>query len=406
MKWQLVIPRSLALLLWATATWAQPSGTGTATVITNAVLAASCSQTHVAAAVAAASSGDTVLVPAGNCTWTGTVTISTADVRLRGTGATTITGSSSDLSVIQISADDVEVSHLALAGGARIIVSYGDDWRIHNMSFTHTAAFTGVYVRGNSATTTRRGLVDNSTFTNGRILVYGYPASTSGEMNGTTHWAQALGLGTNDAVYVEDNAFTFTVFYNAFDCQYSGEIVFRHNTVTDAYLEVHSVQGWGRACRKWEVYENTIAQSAVEVYRPVFFRGGTGVIFNNTVTGTYGVGTIHFDNVRSFTDVGGEIGICAGASIWDGNSDSSGWPCRDQIGRGLDSGTWTTSPYPTQSLDAAYIWNNTINGSALGVTVINGSETDHIIANRDYYVNVGAKPGYTSYTYPHPLRTP
>lgn len=408
-KWRSVIPRSVLLVCVLAATvWAQPSGTGTATRVANAVIAASCSQSDVTSAISAATSGDTVLIPAGTCTWSTNVQVAKS-IHLRGSGigTTTIPAASHDLTVIQVLADDVEVSHLTLTGGARVLVSAGNDWRIHDMAFAGTSAFTGVFVRGNSATSIPRGVVDSSTFSNARVLVHGYPASNASEHDGTTHWSRPLGLGTEEAVYVEDNQFTFSEFYNVFDCEYSGRIVFRHNTVTDSYLETHSIQGHARACRKWEVYGNTIQQVSREVYRPIFFRGGTGVIFDNVVTGTFGVSTVHFDNVRTFTNVGGEVGQCDGTSNWDGNVESNGYPCRDQIGRGVDASAWPlTAPYPAQSLDPAYIWNNTINGSALGVTVINGSEVNHIKPNRDYYVNVGAKPDYTPYTYPHPLRTP
>lgn len=407
MQWRSAIPHSLGLALWAATTWAQPSGAGTATVIERAVLASSCSSTDVQTAVTAATAGDTVLIPAGSCTWSTSVALEKA-IHVRGASAasTTIAVSTPDTGVLYIASSNVEISHLTLSGGARIQVNAGNDWRIHDMVFTSAStAFTALFVRGTTPTSMPRGLIDSSTFLNGRVLVHGYPGIGSGDLTGTTHWSSALGLGTNEAVYVEDNTFTFTEFYNVFDCEYSGRIVFRYNTVADSYLETHSVQGFSRACRKWEVYENTIAQSGESIFRPIFFRGGTGVIFNNTVTGTYGAATIHFDNVRTFTDAGGTVGLCDGDSIWDGNDDASGYPCRDQIGRGVDAFSWPASaPYPAQSLDPAYIWGNTLNGSALGVTVVNGSENDHILANRDYYVNVGAKPGYAAYTYPHPLR--
>ena len=91
---------------------------------------------------------------------------------------------------------------------------------------------------------------------------------------------------------VEDNTFTATIFTNAIDCNYGGRYVFRHNSVTDTYLEAHSIQQTNRACRKWEIYENTIAQVNYPVYRSMFIRGGTGVVFNNTVTGAFGERTI------------------------------------------------------------------------------------------------------------------
>ncbi len=409
MKWRYGTRHSLlcaCVLSCATILFAQPSGTGTATVVARAVIAASCSQAHVQAAVDAATAGDTVLVPAGSCTWSTPVSISKA-VHLRGAGtATTIAASSTGAVIVYVSASNVEISRVAVTGGGQIQITAGSDWRMHHMSFTGAAAFSAIYVRGNSKTTMSRGLVDSNVFANGRVLIHGYPGAGASENNGNTHWYSALGLGTAEAVYVEDNTFTFTVFYNAFDCEYSGRIVFRHNTVTDAYLETHSLQGFSRACRKWEVYGNTIQQVNEEVYRPIFFRGGTGVIFDNAVTGTFGAPTIHLDNVRTLTGIGGEVGQCDGTSIWDGNAESNGYPCRDQIGRGQDVALWTTSPYPAQTAEPAYMWGNTINGDPLGVTVISGSGVDHIKPSRDYYVNVGAKPDYTPYTYPHPLRTP
>ena len=50
-----------------------------------------------------------------------------------------------------------------------------------------------------------------------------------------------------------------------------------------------------------------------------------------------------------------------------------------------------------------YIWGNTISGSPMAALyVANGSDTNHIHENRDYYF--AARGGYTPYAYPHPLR--
>ena len=60
-------------------------------------------------------------------------------------------------------------------------------------------------------------------------------------------WAQPLGLGTNNAMFVEDCFFHFTKFGNAIDANYGGRYVFRYNIINDAYIEAHSVQGTHRA---------------------------------------------------------------------------------------------------------------------------------------------------------------
>jgi hypothetical protein len=51
-----------------------------------------------------------------------------------------------------------------------------------------------------------------------------------------------------------------------------------------------------------------------------------------------------------------------------------------------------------------YLWNNTANGSSVGMVVTNGA--NHVQANRDYFNNGSTpKPGYSPYTYPHPLQS-
>src|SRR5688572_18992751 len=68
------------------------------------VTAASCSYSHVQSAVNAASHGDTVNIPAGNCTWTSKLLV-TVGITLQGAGMdrTNITDGVSNDAVIQMS---------------------------------------------------------------------------------------------------------------------------------------------------------------------------------------------------------------------------------------------------------------------------------------------------------------
>jgi len=83
---------------------------------------------------------------------------------------------------------------------------------------------------------------------------------------------------------------------------------------------------------------------------------------------------------------------------------TSGYPTRDQVGRGKDAEFWVLdTPGPAQELVPVYQWNNTRNGFALtpsDVVVANNSG-GWIQLNRDYY---NAEFTYTPYPYPHPLR--
>ena len=248
------------------------------------------------------------------------------------------------------------------------------------------------------------GLIDNNEFKDSRVVV-------AGDLSLLAHalWSQPSTIGhPNQAgvVFVEDNTFIFTEFGNAIDSNYGGRYVFRHNTLTDVYIEAHSVQGENRGPRSWEIYDNAFTFTN-EIYTSMFLRGGTGVVFNNTIVGPVS-NAIVLDNVRSWEFLEFPPGSCDGTSPWDGNTPGfDGWPCRDQIGRGMD--VLGSFPQP-QASEPAYFWNNTLNGVPADPTVdhcdpvvkVNGSCAD-IVLGRDYFASV-ARPGYVSFNYPHPQR--
>lgn len=356
--------------------------------------ASDCSTAAVQAAVNAASTGDTVQVPAGACSWTGGVTIPTGrDIILKGAGidSTTINGPAGGIAVL------IQYGSSRITGftfGCGYVQVDGRGWRVDHNKFTCATSQEGVYMRGNSKTSSPKGLVDHNTFINQRILATDYPGTSLSELQGSNHWAVAPQLGTDEAMYVEDNTFLFTQFFNAGDCNYSGRYVFRFNDVQDVYLEAHSVQGFNRACRKWEIYKNTIRQVNRSMYFMMYLRGGVGINFMNAATGTFGTApNLTINNVRSCRDVGAPVGRADGTAAWDGNASGlSGWLARDQIGAAQDTGPWTATAPPSQTPGAAYFLLNTINGSNMGVAVLAGEACPagdlnslHLQPNRDYF---------------------
>lgn len=362
------------------------------------------SSSDVQSAINSASSGDTVNVPSGKATWSTTVSIpSSKKITLQGSGmdSTVITLTTSAINMNE-SGSRVTGFGFILSSGDTIIEAKGRGWRIDHCRFNNTTGGSRVTVYGTGINSTIEpaGLVDHNIIINGRVMVNGM--GTFEKMSGI--WAKPLGLGTDDAVYVEDNTFTRNdgAYRNAVDANRGGKYVFRYNHLTNTYLEAHSLQSdQERATRKFEIYNNTI-NSEVAAWSPMFIRGGTGVIFNNTVTGRYSDGIV-LDNVRDSSSIG-VSGSCNGSSSWDGNTPGqSGWPCRDQIGRSTDASLWTSngSKGPAQASDPAYFWNNKMNGADINVTI----RASHIQRGRDVFINTGAKPGYTPFTYPHPLST-
>jgi hypothetical protein len=79
--------------------------------------------------------------------------------------------------------------------------------------------------------------------------------------------------------------------------------------------------------------------------------------------------------------------------------------CTNQIAR--NSGGYPTGVWPGQSIEPLYCWSNTLSASPTGADPCTGTIIPNIpiLTNGVHYVNGKAKPGYTPFTYPHPLVT-
>ena len=358
----------------------------------NIVYAASCEQSDVQAAINSASDGDTVVVPAGSCTWSASVSVpNSKKITLQGAGIdSTVINKSPSGTAVHTNQSGSRVTGFTFNEG--YVLTDGDGWRVDHCKFYHSgpSSSAGVYVRGvRSSAAHPTGLVDNCSFYNTKVLVIGTAAMLHEDDRQHILWTHSLDLGTNNnVVYVEDCNFEFDVFGNAIDTNYGGAYVFRFNHISHVYIECHSVQSNNRATRRWEIYGNTIDNPGSSIYFPYRLRGGTGVVFNDTIVGTWTFYGIALDNVRSYADCG-YGGFCDGNSTWDGNEDATGYPCRDQIGRGPDNPQWDhnlpAGAY-TQPLVPAYAWENRrqSNNALVPFQVINSGQ-DHIKPNRDYY---------------------
>lgn len=283
------------------------------------------------------------------------------------------------------------------SGQLAINITNSTGWRVDNNKFINThSTDTGVFVRTQVTTSDAymAGVIDNNE------VIYGKVLFNNGRVNsslGGYIWYKALTLGSNNTntVYVEDNTFTFAndKTGNCTDASRGGDYVFRYNNVNNTGIMAHSIQTSAvRGTRKWEVYGNRFNSTSTYAYAGIFFRGGTGVIFGNDFTSDVAYNySIVFDNVRDNStylanDNRTQEGSCDGNHDWDGNEDSSGWPCRDQIGTSSDAFLWTsgTPPVPKQAKAPAYLWANYDNRT-LTITHIKEVSASHILADRDYY---------------------
>lgn len=374
------------------------------------ISAASCSQTDVQAAIDSAADSDIVNIPPGSCTWTSPLNITYKSITVQGSGIdqTIITNgcgsgwNESPFFITGKAGKSFRITALTLkgpfstSGGIQI---RGDckEWRVDNLKITQDPPNTSgraIKVIGETY-----GVIDHCLFTKMRNCIdVSWGAGTIDDLS----WSTPLSLGTADAVYIEDNTFSCTAadgctHMQAVDSGDGARYVFRYNNLEDSYVHTHGACYSGsRGTFSIEFYNNTFtANRNIETtWTAMSSYGGTGVIFNNTIGGTFGYqNAITVSNDRSFQSnvCNPPLDVqCDGTSSLDGNTPTKqGWPCLDQIGRGTD-----------QSSEPLYEWNNIKNVADADVYVHIAST--HIVENQDYF-NDTARPGYTPYQYPHPL---
>lgn len=416
--------------------------------------AASCNQEDVQSAIDAANDGDTVNVPAGSCTITTQITVTNKNITIKGAGIDATTFNANIISgtrpgVFKITTKPARITGFTFNGtapayGAHLVFEgTGDEtalFRADNNKFTVNSGY--AILTWNLS----YGVIDHNTFTTNAdhsfINLYA---------DNRTSWARESSLGTNKGVYVEDNTFTNsanTANNRAVSPDGGSRFVFRNNTVTNLSADAHGYCGTIAGTMSYEIYDNTWSvTSETNMFRWMFLRGGSGVIYNNVLTNN---GIRQRDIDMTEYRLSG-LNSCSGSA----ETMCTSYPCLDQIGRSTN-----------QVLDPLYYWNNTVNGSAANISVnqvidsawagstsylsnyyvvptvsngyyysaavagtsgalepfwpatIGNTVTDNNITwtnmgsileisnviqqNRDYYIGI-ERPGYAPYTYPHPL---
>jgi hypothetical protein len=355
--------------------------------------AATSSLSDVTAAINNASAGDTVVVPAGSYSWSSNIMLS-KNITVKGAGAgnTIITGGA-----FNIDNSSARVSGFTFNDVTFQVVGGSHGFRIdHN---TVTLSSWGEWLLAYGVGTNRpRGLIDNNSLTNGRVTFYG---EAYGEPNGGGRysWADPVGLGGDDAIYIEDNILRLpsgSDYGNVVDGNTGCRFVIRFNQVAGGRLEVHSLQGENqRGCMKVEIYDNTFSHDVTPNYSPMLIRAGSALIFHNVIpTGFAVTSDIELDNLRTWAQGAGAWGWCDGSSWVDGNAaGGEGYLCRDQLGAGQDASLWDyTQPAPIQARSPVYVWRNVRTNLTTEVPInfrcgsyCSRWTTKQFVANRDYF---------------------
>jgi hypothetical protein len=337
----------------------------------------------VSAAVALASDGDTVIVPAGTASWTSSLTIKKG-ITLQ--GATTVSGDhNTQLAGTPMAANDQTVirNNVPLVNGNNVLVSVtltpAQSFRMTGFTFQSGTTGTSnvgalvIFGSGTSAVQNVRvdhchtaiagltltflgwcyGVVDHCIFdfsSQGQHYVemssYGGGSNTQGDGS----WADGPNYGTNKFVFFEDNTFNNkddAVASGTIDGIPGGRIVQRYNVLNGVILSGgHGTETTARGVRVREEYGNVIYPSTSAGNWGGIMRSGSAMIYNNTwVTSNANlVGGKSLQNYRSFWHYGTWDGISVVPNPWDiWDTEGNGTYVSGHSPHLYDSGTQTGS---------------------------------------------------------------
>ena len=345
---------------------------------------------------------------------------------------------------------DTSVSGIKVAigtGGAHVInwnyQSGGRPLLLHDCWIQNG---TGTNPSGNASlinVNTLRGVIWNCSFDSSPPSM-----ASTGNVNGAiseqddtnatgNSWTSSSQFGAKDTtgagnLYVETNDFHAFIF--ATNTDNNGRQVARYNLYDNSGMfGTHGADTSFYGQRYFEFYNNVgnfngyNDGTTFNIGRWFYIRGGTFVIHDNTipnlVSTDYGTKQNLTMTVMNLQRVGGPDG-CWGANT----SGGAHYHAPRQVGYGYvtgagqspNSGGITHDAYTyVGDSEPAYIWNNTSvplanvdvedygNTASDSCEAVNGGSTDtsanYVVLNRDYFNGSTAKPGYTPYTYPHPL---
>lgn len=380
------------------------------------VTAASASQADVQTAVNSASDGQIVLIPNGSATWTGGITTTKQIlIRAQNTTATPAGCTGSPNFTVRTGATTRNVTITNNSSSALFSMTSGNTYHvgIAGVAFYEgTSTAPHVYFTGSGSKipllrdcylhcNVRRWPDDHALNWSAKggvmwnCVLKGNDADHDDVGEGAflmkppgPAWTTASTMGDADSdgttnMYAEDCSFINCAICP--DIDDLGRFVARYCLYDGAWAETHGFTS-AEGGRHWEFYHNRFQVSASQKNmgnRYFWCRMGTGVFTNN-----------RYDEQPD----PGYYGHIYSCDIGDNVDPVGTYMINRQPGCGHNGSAYVSDPI--------YSWNNSGTLGSANVRIRDAPDWTGVVHfNRDVYVDAGAKAGYTSYTYPHPLRS-
>ena len=364
--------------------------------------AVTCEQTDVQAAIDAANDGDIVNVPAGTCSWSGIVTIpNTKGITLQGAG--------DDKTIINVGGSNLFMSTSLSNSPVRVtgfrfnniydnvgfiqITGTAQNWRIDNNIFNDNGNSDAYDIRicdgGANVDCFTYGVIDNNQFINRNYATSIFVEWPRGDLDpvaaGDWIWNQPQELGTEQAVYIEDNVFSGDLQYSqVVDSRWGAKYVLRYNTIHNPWISTHSgCTNNGRDPMWTEIYKNILTDDANRHYQPMQMRSTSGIVWDNTASQPMDNFAMGIDHERSEVGCSGSYGAkCDGTASFDENSGSFGYRCLGQPGWGPPQPGNMDNP----SFAGLFAWDNADAGSLVNMNIVGGGSTsNHVQFGREVF---------------------
>jgi len=423
---------------------------------------ADCTPTEVQFWINFAANGDTIQLPASPGTWTaGSITVSKA-LTIKGVStsapADPTRGAGVSSTVIDVTGTPGSVTMTINESASGLIIFRDIEFRASNSATTeiHPVQINGTWLVTRPVIFYNCTVVlDDATMFQSKVagnLIFSHITCNASynsflmtavdiTVAGQASWTTADSMGANDTTG-EMNVYIESCLFNGgcngiLDASDNARMVLRHNRlVWSGGFNSHGNDTSQYGCRHFDIYENSFeyptdtpgwptgvlmspyfgGSYSCNVGWAIWLRGGTGVIYNNYLDyintndgihgSAWGDGKAGMNaTIRAIQDVLNNV--FPGA--YPDHCEYVTYPAPRQLGQGNNGvadftdpiWVWGNTGYLVPFGAAGFTWGNPC--ALPDYTVFWQEGRDYILSDGGY--GATAKPGYTAYTYPHPLIT-